>query len=85
MNVAKDSDEYGDELRLGCTKHAAICTVKNATDFIYKTPHSKCTAICNEPLACGHRCADRCHSDHRHGKCTEKCLKTCPAGHQCQG
>ena len=36
MKVAKDSDEYGDELRLGCTKHAAFSTVKNATDFIEK-------------------------------------------------
>lgn len=56
------------------------------TCSLARDPHYKCSAACEEPLACGHLCKNKCHQcidSGTHGPCATYCSRKLFCGHSC--
>ncbi|KAM3727620.1 NFX1-type zinc finger-containing protein [Dirofilaria immitis] len=80
LNIVLASAGYiGDGFPAFCIKHNVTQIIRNADEFLAKTPQGGCYYRCNFIRSCGHACNQPCHrTDEEHqGKCTQSCPKTC--------
>ncbi|KAF6021735.1 ZNFX1 [Bugula neritina] len=87
VNEAKEANELGSRLLLGCHMHQNITEIQTPEDFKNKSPTGGCRLPCKKKLNCGHICKMLCHNkdvEHKEYKCTEKCTKIFqPCNHPC--
>lgn len=81
ISILHDTNCIGDSLELCCSRHPDVpILVKEIDDFSKYSPEGGCDRPCDNRLACGHMCKQKCHSSTLHDAvvCLDPCMKSIP-------
>lgn len=76
LDILRQGQNIGQALELMCPRHPeTVIKVTIPKDFAKLSPQGGCNQRCNKPMACGHLCSQRCHSESAHNAAI--CLEAC--------